>query len=247
MARRGRVKTRIITLTAIAVLGLAYTPAAHAQFFGGIVYDPTNYVQNFQTAVHNHSQLIRQAQQLRNEANMLINQAKNLKKLDLNAVNELNRILGEIAYLNSQAENVAYEVSRTRQLVKEQYPDDYEAFSDDDLARRAEQQWHMSQAAYAASMIMQSKMVESLEEDRGLLTKAMNKSHGAAGELQAVQSTNQLIALLVKQNMQMQQMMVSQYRADSIDAARRIAIEKESQERFKRFSGSRSAYAGADK
>lgn len=247
MARRRRINKRIMTLAAIAVLGLAHSPTAQAQFFGGIVYDPTNYVQNFQTAVHNYSQLIRQAQQLRNEANMLINQAKHLQKLDLNAVGELNRILSEIAQLNAQAENVAYEVNRTRQIVKEQYPETYEDFSNDDLMVRAEHQWKMSQQAYTDSMIMQSKMVESLEEDRGNLSEAMNKSHGAVGELQATQSTNQLIALLIKQNMQMQQLMVTQYRADSIDSARRIAIEKESQERFKRFSGSRSAYAGGKK
>ena len=222
MARR----SRITTLIAVAILGLAHMPAAHAQFFGGIVYDPTNYAQNFRTAVHNYNQLIRQAQQLRNEANMLINQAKHLQRLDLNAVNELNRILGEIAYLNAQAENVAYEVNRTRQIVKEQYPETYEGFSNDELMVRAEHQWRISQAAYADSMIMQSKMVESLEEDRVILSEAMNKSHGAAGELQATQSTNQLIALLIKQNMQMQQVMISQNRADSIDSARRIAIEK---------------------
>jgi len=240
MARR----SRIITLAAIAILGLAHTPAAHAQF-GGIVYDPSNYAQNFRTAIHNYNQLIRQAQQLRNEANMLINQAKHLQKLDINTVNELNRILGEIAYLNAQAENVAYQVNRTKQIVKEQYPETYESFSDDELVVRAEHQWKISQQAYADSMVMQSKMVESLEEDRGLLSEAMNKSHGAVGELQATQSTNLLVALLIKQNMQMQQMMITQYRADSIDSARRIAIEKESEERFKRFAGDRSAYGGS--
>jgi len=71
MARRSRIKPRIISIALAAVLALSHTPVANAQFFGGIVYDPTNYAQNFRTAVHNYSQLVRQAQQLRNEANML--------------------------------------------------------------------------------------------------------------------------------------------------------------------------------
>jgi len=46
MDRCRRINKRIITLAAIAVLGFTQTPAANAQFFGGIVYDPTNYAQN---------------------------------------------------------------------------------------------------------------------------------------------------------------------------------------------------------
>ena len=56
---------------------------------------------------------------------------------------------------------------------------------------------------------MQSKMVESLEGDRVLLGQLMNSSHGSVGELQATQSTNQLMGLLVKQSMQAQQMQIA--------------------------------------
>jgi len=246
MARCRRIRgRRVITLVAIAVLGLAHTPAANAQFFGGIVYDPTNYAQNFRTAVHNYSQLIRQAQQLRNEANMLINQAKHLSKLDINSVNDLNRILGEIAYLNSQAENVAYDVNRTRQLLKEHYPETYEGMSEDELVKQAEEQFAMSERAHSEAMVMQSKMVESLQEDRALLSQLMNKSHGSVGELQATQSTNQLMGLLVKQSMQAQQMQITQARADSLESARQLAIEKEAKARMKLFMGDpNSAYGG---
>ena len=243
MARRSRIITRLMTGAMIAVMGLSYAPIASAQF-GGIVYDPANFKQNFYTAVRSHTQIIRQAAQLRNEAQMLINQAKHLSKLDVNAASELNRILSEIAYLNAQAENVAYEVGRTRQLVKEQYPETYKGMTEDQFYVRAEENWQMSRSAYNDAMIMQSKMVESLEDDRIVLNNLTNKSHGAVGELQATQSTNQLIALLIKQSMQAQQMQVTQYRADSIENARRLASEKEARERLKNFVGSNSAYGG---
>ncbi|WP_034387143.1 P-type conjugative transfer protein TrbJ [Hellea balneolensis] len=239
MARR----SRIIPLALAAIIGLSHAPIASAQF-GGIVYDPANFKQNFYTAVRSHTQIIRQAAQLRNEAQMLINQAKHLSKLDVNAAAELNRILSEIAYLNAQAENVAYEVSRTRQLVKEQYPETYKGMTEDDFYVRAEENWQMSRSAYNDAMVMQSKMVESLEDDRVVLNNLTNKSHGATGALQATQSTNQLIALLIKQSMQAQQMQVTQYRADSVEQARRLASEKEARERLKNFVGSDSAYKG---
>lgn len=223
------------------IIGVGHASLANAQF-GGIVYDPANYRQNFMTAVRSYTQIVRQGQQLRNEANMLINQAKHLSKLDLNSVNDLNRILSEIAYLNTQADNVAYEVGRTRQLVKEYFPESYEDFSVDELVVQAEQQWQMSQRAYNDAMVMQSKMVESLETDRAHLGQIMNKSHASVGELQATQSTNQLLGLLIKQSMQAQQMQITQARAGSIDAARRIATEEESRILHQRFVGSNSAY-----
>jgi len=247
MDRRGTIMRNInrpfIALLIAVIIGIGHAPLAAAQF-GGIVYDPANYRQNFMTAVRSYTQIVRQGQQLRNEANMLINQAKHLSKLDLNSVNDLNRILSEIAYLNAQADNVAYEVGRTRQLVKEYFPQSYEDLSEDELVVQAEQQWQMSQRAYNDAMVMQSKMVESLESDRAVLGQIMNKSHGSVGELQATQSTNQLLGLLIKQSMQAQQMQITQARAGSIDAARRLATEEESRILHKRFVGSSSAYNG---
>lgn len=242
MARR----RRIVSLVLASVLALSHTPVAYAQF-GGVVYDPANYVQNFYTAVRSYTQIIRQAQQLRNEATMIINQGKHLAKLDLNSVTDLNRILGEIAYLNTQAENVAYDVNRTRELVRQHFPEDYSGMSDDEVFVQAEAQWQMSRRAYNDSMVMQSKMVQSLETDRAMLGQLMNSSHGAVGELQATQSTNQLMGLLVKQSMQAQQMQITQSRADSIEAARRLAIEKESRVRMRSFMGDAStAYSGGN-
>ncbi len=240
MARR----RGIITLALIAAMGFAHAPASHAQF-GGVVYDPANYVQNFYTAVRSYTQIIRQAQQLRNEANMLINQAKHLSRLDINSATDLNRILNEIAYLNRQAENVAYDVNRTRELIRQHFPESYDGLSQDELMVQAEAQFQMSERAQNEAMLMQSKMVESLEADQALLGQLMNSSHGAVGELQATQSTNQLMGLLVKQSMQAQQMQITQARASSLEATRQLALEKEARARRRLFMGSASdAYSG---
>ena len=236
-------RRRIMTLVITSVLALSTATAAHAQF-GGIVFDPNNYRQNFLTAVRSYTQIAQQANQLRNEAQMLINQAKNLSKLDINSANELLRLLDEITALDTEAEDVAYEVERTRALVREHYPQDYDNMTDDEYLERAEQQWQMSRAAYNASMVMQSKMAQNLSADRSTLSQLMGASHASTGQLQATQSTNQLLALLIKQIMQSQHMQITQDRANSIEQARRIAIEKESRQLRRRFVGSGSAYGG---
>src|SRR3546814_6095784 len=52
------------------------------------------------------------------------------------------------------------------------------------------------------------------------LTALAAKSQGAQGSLQAQQATNQLLALVAKQQFQIQNLMAAQYRAESVDAAR---------------------------
>ena len=147
-------------------------------------------------------------------------------------------LLSEIAYFNTQAQNVAYDVNRTRELLRQQYPDSYDGLTNDALMAQAEQQFQNSQRAYHESMIMQSKLVESLETDRTMLGQMLNSSHSSVGELQATQTTNQLMGLLVKQSMQAQQLLVTQSRAESIEAARLIAIEAESRALTRNFLGS---------
>jgi len=242
MARR----RGIITLALIAAMSFSHAPITYAQF-GGVVYDPANFKQNFLTAVRSYTALLRQAQQLRNEAQMLINDAKQLSRLDFSSQSRLLAILDEITWLNQQAENVAYEVNRTRQIVRETYPETYDDFTEDEMVVRAEEQWQMSRRAYNDTMVMQSKMVESITSDKQLLGQLMTKSQSSVGELQATQSTNQLLALLIKQIMQMQQMQVTQGRADAVEQARRLAIEKESKQKRQHFVGSKSAYAGGGK
>ena len=71
-----------------------------------------------------------------------------------------------------------------------------------------------------------------------LSEKAISSIIRSVGELQATQTTNQLMGLLVKQSMQAQQLLVTQSRAESIEAARLIAIEAESRALTRNFLGS---------
>ena len=56
------------------------------------------------------------------------------------------------------------------------------------------------------------------------------------------QATNQLLALTAKQQIQIQTLMASQFRADAIEQARRGQIESEAQSARVRFLGDGKAY-----
>jgi len=234
-------RRRIKSILLIVIMLSSFAQVAQAQF-GGIVFDPKNFVQNLYTASRSLIQIRQQVSQLQNEARMLIGQAKNLAKLDYNAQYELLRILEEIAALTEQAENVSYEVGRSRQLMREHYPQEYADMSDEELVQNAEIQWENSRIAFEESIVMQSKMISSVKVDARTLDRLVTESQSSTGNLSVVQAGNQLLALLIKQIMQMQQMDAVQYRAESLERARQIAIEKESRQKHKRFVGNKKAY-----
>src|SRR3546814_16293683 len=63
-----------------------------------------------------------------------------------------------------------------------------------------------------------------------------------SSDLQVSQATNQLIALSTKQQLQIQQMMAAQYRADAIEQARQQQAMEAARERTKRFIGAADIY-----
>ncbi len=234
-------RRRIKSILLVFAMLFSYAQAAQAQF-GGIVFDPKNFVQNLYTASRSLIQIRQQVSQLQNEARMLIGQAKNLAKLDYNAQYELLRILQEIAVLTEQAENVSYEVGRSRNLMREHYPQEYADMSDEELVQNAEVQWENSRVAFEEAIVMQSTIVGSVKVDSRTLDRLVGESQSSTGNLSVVQAGNQLLALLIKQIMQMQQMDAVQYRAQALEHSRQLAIEKESRQKHKRFVGSKKAY-----
>lgn len=233
---------RIVSSLFLLCLMMFGSVTASAQF-GGIVFDPKNYIQNLYTASRSLVQIRQQVSQLQNEARMLVGQAKDLASLDFNAQDELLRILDEITRLNQEAESVAYEVHETRRILKTEFPADYSTLSKEEVTLKAETQWKMAREGYHSAMIMQSGLVQSLATDRQTLDQLISESQSSTGNLSATQSTNQLLALLIKQNMAWQQMMIAGERADALSEARLLAIEQESREKRERFVGSSRIYS----
>ena len=70
----------------------------------------------------------------------------------------------------------------------------------------------------------------------------MSESQGAEGSLQAQQATNQLLALSTKQQLQIQNLMAAQYRAQALEQARDAQSEEQGRAAFDSFMGDGKAY-----
>src|SRR3546814_16861905 len=96
--------------------------------------------------------------------------------------------------------------------------------------------------ALRQTMLVQAQVVQNVEVDSGELARLVTQSQAAVGNLQALQATNQLIALSTKQQLQTQEMVAAQYRAEALERARATTAQEQAQTQFSRFLGDGSAY-----
>lgn len=236
-------RRRIIAAICAAMTMGVFAPPASAIFgVGGIVLDPSNLAQNIATAANTLRQINNQIQQLQNEAQMLINQAEDLANLDENAVAHLQAILERLDELMREADEITYEVETSSERYEEKYPESYEDLTNEEIVEHAIEQWQLSRGAFGRSIQVQSGIVTSIAQSRETLTTLVEQSQGATGNLAVSQAGNQLIALSVEQQMQMQQMMAAHYRMLAMEESRRIAAEERSRVLHDRFSGSGTVY-----
>ena len=110
------------------------------------------------------------------------------------------------------------------------------------MPAEAADQWRISRDAFRASIQVQSGIVTSIAEAHETLTDLVGESQSATGNLSVAQAGNQLVALGVEQQMQMQQLMAAQYRMETLETSRRAAIEEQARIRHQRFIGDGVAY-----
>lgn len=237
-------RRRIRSLIAsVAALSLVATPA-HAFFgLGNIVLDPANLAENITTAANTIDQINNQIEQLQNEARMILNQVENLRALDFNSIHDLTRILERIDALMRQSDEISYEVGVSERRYEEVFPESYETLTNEEIVTEALSQWQMSRTTYGHSIQVQSGIVTAVSDARGTLRRLVDESQEATGNLAVTQAGNQLIALSVEQQMQMQQLMAAHYRMLATEQARQLAIEEQARIRHQRFRGDGTAYS----
>lgn len=224
----------------LAPAGLVAVSPAHAI----PVFDSANYAQNLLTAARTLQQINQQIQSLQNEAQGLANQRKHLSKIDFPQMAALQQRLQEIDRLMGQAQGIDFRVDGLDEQFRAAFPTSFEH-----LARRdsriaaAKQRLETEMAAFRQAMGVQSGIVGNVREDAEALEAIVEKSQGAEGGLQAAQATNQLLALAAKQQFQIQQLMVAQFREQTLERARRGQIEREARESARRFLGDGKAWA----
>lgn len=226
-------KPRLKTLTALAALAIAAAAPAYAQ---KIVFDPSNFSQNILTAA-------RTLEQINNQIKQLHNDARNLAGLDFSALAELRASLAATNQLIRQAQGLAFAVARMESDFKRLYPQAYTAsISGNQMALDARQRWHNSLEALRTATQVQAQAVQNFASDERTLADLVNRSQSAVGALQAMQATNQLLALQSRQAMQAQQLQITHGRATALEQARQVAVQERAREVRRRFQGSGTPY-----
>lgn len=231
-------KKHLLAVAAAVLIGVV--PVAHAQW---VVIDPTNLAQNILTAAHTLEQINNQIKQLQNEAQSLMNEARNLASLPFNVVNRLRSNLDTTRQLIGQARGLAFDIQNMDQQFAQLYPEQYAAsVSGNQMFQDAHQRWQNTLQGLQTAMRMQAQVSQNLNQDEGVLADLVDQSQSATGALQAMQATNQLLALQAKQSIQTQQLQLTQGRAASLELARQAAAVERGREVTRRFIGRGTAY-----
>lgn len=231
-------KKRLLAAAVAAMLCTA--TAVQAQW---VVIDPTNLVQNTLTAIRTLEQINNQIRMLQNQAQSLINQAKNLTTISFPELQALQQTIRQIDQLMRQAQGIQFRVAGLDQQFRSMYPTSFnQALTNNSHVVDARARLDNSMAAYRQTVTVQAQVVENISADQAALAGIVARSQGAEGALQAQQATNQLLALVAKQQFQIQALMAAQYRADAISQANRTQAQSDAHGAAARFLGSGNAY-----
>jgi P-type conjugative transfer protein TrbJ len=227
----------------IAIGATLALPAAAAAAIP--VFDVTNYAQNVLQAARALDQINNQVRSLQNEAAMLRNMARNLETIDFPQLERMTAAMQRIDALMDRAQRIEFEVGRLDAQVRATFPGELgRALEHDERVAAARERLDAATAGYRRAMAVQAQVAENVEQDAGILDELVAASQGAAGALQVGQAANQLLALGIKQQLQLQNLMASEFRDSSIERARRVQAEEDGRAATRRFLGLEAAAPG---
>lgn len=222
--------------TALIVGGMVALPAAPAAAAGMPVFDVTNYAQNLLQAARALDQTNNQVKSLQNEASMLEGMAKNLKTIPFPQLQRLTAAMQQIDQLMGQAQGIQFKVAGLDQQVKSLFPGALaQALTGDQRVARARAELDAATAGYRQAMSVQAHVAENVTADAQTLSELAASSQGAVGALQVGQAANQLLALSVKQQLQLQNLMASEFREAALERARRVQAAEDGRATTRRF------------
>ena len=149
----------------------------------------------------------------------------------------------QIDQLMGQAQGIQFKVASLDQQFRSLYPDSFaQSLTTSQQVQSARARMDTARAAFEQTMTVQAQVVENIAADQAALSGIIARSQGAEGALQASQATNQLLALVTKQQFQIQTLMAAQYRAEAIERANQAQSRTDAQSASAKFLGSGSAY-----
>jgi len=189
-------------------------------------------------------QINNQIQALQNQAMMLQNMATELNPLrNVSQITGMMNSLSQIGTLMNQAQGIAYNINAISQTFSSNYPSFYPlGTTSATITANAQARWQNSMSAFQDTLKVQAQVVQNVQADAASLKSLTDLSQNATGNLAVSQAGNQLLALSVKQQLQIQNLLAAQYRANALDQARNASAEQDGQTQFQTFLGSNNAY-----
>lgn len=239
--KRIRMAIAFAAATALSVGGTMVLPASPAAAIP--VFDPTNYAQNLLQAARALEQINNQIASLQNEAAMLRNMGRNLEGIDFPQIERVTSAVQRIDGLMGQAQGIDFRIDRLDERVRSMFPGAVQrVLGTDQRVAQARARLDAASAGYRHAMTVQAQVVENVREDAGTLAELVAASQGAVGSLQVGQAANQLLALSIKQQMQLQSLMAAEFRGAALERARGTQSEEEGRAATRRFLGTGRAY-----
>jgi P-type conjugative transfer protein TrbJ len=200
---------------ATALVLAAPPPAAHAQM---AVIDLKAILQAEQQV----SQGLTQIQRLESQ---LTNQAAMLQHLETDITGPIAQITGQATAILQQAQGIGYNAQNVAQQYASLYPTTMPgatlASTQASLAT-----WRQNNAlALQDALQMQNRIAQGQPTTSAQVASAVAASQGAAGQTAAIQASNQLLATVSAQLTQLQNLLITQARAEQTLAAQAQASQ----------------------
>jgi len=212
---------RYLLRTGKAVLGV-----------GDIVFDPTNYVENVIQAYNTAEQLAQEAEQIAhqitqitNQVKQIENQARNLAHLDYSSLDDMTYALNKLDGVINQAEGLGFHLSQMNDQFDELYPEIGNSPESAQIYSQKYTTWLEQTRSSINNALLAQGLVENNSEDRDRLTRLIDESQGAGGNLQVLQASNQISALLVQKTMELQTIVAANGQAAASRFAQETAAE----------------------
>lgn len=214
-------------------------PAAPAAAAGMPVFDAGNYAENVLQAARALEQIDNQVKALQNQASMIETMGRNLKSIDFPQLERLTSAMRQIDDLMGKAEGIDFKVKGLDRQISTLFPGaPGQGATGDERVARARAALDAATAGYRQAMAVQAQVAQNVTADARTMAELAGASQGAVGALQASQAANQLLALGVKQQLQVQNLLASEFREAALDRARRVQAEEDGRAATRRFLGS---------
>lgn len=221
---------------AVCLGGAAAVAPAPASAAGMPVVDATNYAENLLQASRALDQINNQVKSLQNQAAMLRTMDRNLSTIDFPQLQRMASAMQQIDRLMSRASRIDFNVQGLDERMKALFPGELQrALTGDERVAQARARADAAIGAYRQSIGVQAQIAENVRQDADMLGELAGASQGAAGALQAQQAANQLLALGIKQQLQLESLMASAFRGDAIERARRAQTDEDARAATRRF------------